>query len=299
MIFSVIMPVYNREKSVLKSINSVLNQSFKEFELILIDDCSTDNSYTILSNLKDKRIKLFRLDKNSGPGIARNAGIAKSQGKFISFLDSDDQFEPEFLQNTFDKFSATSDNIGFCWSGIRYHLGENCKEYIWNPKIIKDSYHTFLDSIYIGTSAGVTVKREVFDAYGGFNENLLAAEDTEFFLRITKKYDFLVIEKILVNIFKGGGDRLSKNFRKIALAYNQFMQDHLSEIDKSNYLKNKYYYKMMWLNFHIPQKEKAIFYRNQIKGRSLKEKFKIAFVFNLYNYLPLSLASKIHQKFSF
>src|SRR5690554_397928 len=97
---SVIMPMYNAEKYIKESIKSVLNQTYEIWELLIIDDVSTDNSVEIVEEYveRDSRIKLFRLDENSGPAVARNVGIKNSIGDFISFLDSDDLWHAEKLE---------------------------------------------------------------------------------------------------------------------------------------------------------------------------------------------------------
>ncbi len=95
---SIIMPCYNAEQYIRDSINSVLNQTHQCFELIIVDDLSTDNSINIINSFADSRIKLIQLTKNGGAGIARNTGIEAAQGRFIAFLDSDDLWRPNKLK---------------------------------------------------------------------------------------------------------------------------------------------------------------------------------------------------------
>lgn len=99
-IVSVITPVYNAEKYIENTINSVRNQTYTDFEMILIDDCSTDNSREVIENLIkiDDRIRYILLDQNSGAAVARNAGIEAARGRYISFLDSDDVWRPNKLE---------------------------------------------------------------------------------------------------------------------------------------------------------------------------------------------------------
>lgn len=97
---SIIMPTYNSAKHVAKSIDSILNQTYKNWELVITDDCSTDNTISILNNfsIKEKRIKVFKLKENKGAGYSRNYSIEKSQGKYIAFCDSDDCWMPQKLE---------------------------------------------------------------------------------------------------------------------------------------------------------------------------------------------------------
>lgn len=97
---SIIMPTYNCGKFIAESIESVLNQTYSNWELLITDDCSTDNTIEIIKEFvqKDFRVKLFQLDLNSGAGVARNNSIERAQGKYIAFLDSDDMWMPEKLE---------------------------------------------------------------------------------------------------------------------------------------------------------------------------------------------------------
>ncbi|MEI9598241.1 glycosyltransferase family 2 protein [Moellerella wisconsensis] len=95
---SIIMPCYNASHYIKDSINSVLNQTYQNFELIIIDDLSTDDSINIINSYSDSRIKLIQLTQNSGAGIARNTGIEVAQGRFIAFLDSDDLWRQNKLE---------------------------------------------------------------------------------------------------------------------------------------------------------------------------------------------------------
>jgi teichuronic acid biosynthesis glycosyltransferase TuaG len=97
---SIITPVYNSEKFISETIQSVLNQTYENWEHLIVDDCSTDNSWEIINSFasQDKRIKSFRLNSNSGSGVARNLAIKNAKGKYISFLDSDDLWIPGRLE---------------------------------------------------------------------------------------------------------------------------------------------------------------------------------------------------------
>jgi glycosyltransferase involved in cell wall biosynthesis len=292
--FSVIIPNFNREKTIIKAIESVLNQTYVDFELIIVDDCSTDNSLKEISKLNDPRIKVFELKKNSGAAVARNFGIKKSNGDFISFLDSDDYLEKDFLEITNQILSPSDTTVGFMWTGVRYHLKNEIIEESWEPVKMHNSYLTFLNDLHIGTGSGITVKREVFDECGLFNENLPAAEDTEFFLRITKNFNYLFTNEILMNVNKIGNDRMSKNLSKVGIAYNIFIVDHLTEIDKDKILQKKYYYKMMWLNYHLADKKKARSFYFKIPKELRTIKIKALKI--LYDLIPLKYSSYLHRK---
>lgn len=114
MSISVIVPLYNKEKNIYDTINSVLEQTYKDFEIIVIDDGSTDNSSEIVKKMqkKDNRIKYYYIE-NSGVANARNQGIIKANGEYISFLDADDRWHPEFLSKMFNSIN----NGNVCYAG--------------------------------------------------------------------------------------------------------------------------------------------------------------------------------------
>ena len=113
--FSIIVPMYNAEKYIRICVNSILMQTFQDFELIIVDDCSTDNSYNICRELygNNEKIHLFRHEKNQGPGIARNLGMENSRGEYIFFIDSDDAIIPNALEKL---HKATQPGKGGGWT---------------------------------------------------------------------------------------------------------------------------------------------------------------------------------------
>ncbi len=115
---SIITPSYNSESYISETINSVLNQTYEIWELIIIDDCSTDKTQDLLNNYCkiDNRIKLFVNEKNLGSAISRNVGIKNSSGRFIAFLDSDDIWVKEKLEKQL--FFMKSNKIAFSFSGF-------------------------------------------------------------------------------------------------------------------------------------------------------------------------------------
>ena len=116
---SVITPMYNCEKFISETIESVLNQTYTNWEMIIIDDCSTDKSNQIVKQYieRDKRIRLIALNENSGAAVARNKGIEVSSGRFIAFLDGDDLWEPNKLEKQIQ--FMTEKNIGFSFTSMK------------------------------------------------------------------------------------------------------------------------------------------------------------------------------------
>lgn len=111
---SVIVPTYNRGHSILKSIYSILNQTYKFLEILVIDDGSTDDTRKVIKQIDDKKIRYIRMNKNRGGSFARNIGIKKASGKYISFQDSDDIYHPNKLEKQYKNLIQNNTDLDFC-----------------------------------------------------------------------------------------------------------------------------------------------------------------------------------------
>lgn len=132
---SVIMPVYNEEACLEESLGSVVNQTLREIEIICVDDGSTDNSLTILKKYaeQDERIKVLQ-QNNSGPGPARNLGIKIAKGEYLAFLDSDDKFEPDMLENLYAIAKKDDLDVAVCRCDLFDHAAGEAREALWSLK---------------------------------------------------------------------------------------------------------------------------------------------------------------------
>lgn len=150
---SVIMPSYNSESYIAESIISVINQTYGKWELIIIDDCSTDSTTSIVNSFSDKRIKLIKNTKNLGAAKSRNIGIKAASGRFIAFLDSDDLWEKEKLEEQISFMQKRK--ISFCYSAYR-KINEknkeiciiNVPETLYRDQLLKTCYIGCLTAIY-------------------------------------------------------------------------------------------------------------------------------------------------------
>lgn len=145
---SIITPLYNSAKFIAEAIQSVLAQTFTEWEIIIVDDCSTDNSVEIVDNYQsiDSRIKLIRLETNSGPAIARNRAIEEAKGRYIAFLDSDDTWLPQKLEK---QISFMKENKSVLSYAGYQKIDENGNSRGIVNVPLSVNYDTMLDSNYI------------------------------------------------------------------------------------------------------------------------------------------------------
>ena len=154
---SIIMPTFNSDIYLGKTLKSVVNQSFKNWELIIIDDNSTDNSSIIIKRFKDLRFKYFKNRKNLGPALSRNEGIKKAKGEFIAFLDSDDFWSPSKLKNQLNFMIKNKFNFT-CTSYIPFKDKKNKKFSIIHPRREFDFSEFILDT-NIATSSMIIKKK--------------------------------------------------------------------------------------------------------------------------------------------
>ncbi len=184
---SIITPVYNAEKFIRETIESVQNQTYTNWEMLLINDCSTDSSAEIIKEkaVEDSRIKYIELDKNSGAAITRNTGISKAQGRYIAFLDSDDIWKSDKL----DKQLALirEKDIGFCFTSYRYVMQDGVPTNKVARAPEKIDYNGLLKNTIIGCST-VLIDREVM---GDFRmTNVRRGQDTATWLQLLKRTEY-------------------------------------------------------------------------------------------------------------
>lgn len=193
--FSVVIPLYNKERNILKTLMSILNQSYKEFEVVIVNDGSTDNSVKIIETIKDPRIRLID-QNNQGVSAARNRGILESRYEWIAFLDGDDLWEENHLIEFVkmlelypkSKVLATS----FRYSDNRIKSEPNSSDSIY---YLEDYFKIAAKSSVIWTGC-ICVHKTCFNSVGLFNVNLNRGEDLDLWARLAKK--FYILKSVLV-----------------------------------------------------------------------------------------------------
>jgi glycosyltransferase involved in cell wall biosynthesis len=181
---SVIIPTYNRAHLIGRAIQSVLDQTYQDFEIIIVDDGSTDNTEVVLKKFqnKDERIRYIRHDKNKGGSTARNTGIKAARGRFIALLDSDDEWLPEKLQKQLEVFESSPPEVGVVYTKT-YHRA-NKKIYPFSKEEQKDGM-IFQDLLNLdiskncGQTSTLLIKKECFEKVGLFDERFPRQQDTE------------------------------------------------------------------------------------------------------------------------
>lgn len=206
-IVSVVIPTFNREQVLERAIKSVLDQSYQNIELIVIDDGSTDNTKDICSKFDLK----YLYQKNKGVSSARNLGIQNSNGEFISFLDSDDEWHPTKLKKQIELMNLNPE-LNFIHTNeiwIRNNVRVNAHKK--HKKGGGDQFLRSLEFCVISPST-VIVRKEIFETYGFFREDFPVCEDYDLWLKITSQEEVGFIEEELLYKHGGHSDQLSTKY---------------------------------------------------------------------------------------
>ncbi|CAM3797756.1 Glycosyl transferase, group 2 family protein [Flavobacterium branchiophilum] len=275
--FSIIIPLYNKEKFIKKTLESVFNQIFTDYEILIIDDGSTDKSCEIISNFNDFRLKIYH-QTNKGVSFARNLGIKKANAKYIAFLDADDYWHPHFLKtffniiqihNSYHVFSAAIEvENGNRTSKASYSIQQN------NFVEILDFFTSSLKESIIWTSC-VVLDQEVFKSIGGFDTTIKGGEDTDLWIRIGLQYKVVFCWDILAKyVF----DRNSLS-RKDSYFLNVFDFSKYEKFTKQNLdLKKFLDYNRFSVALKVKMKGETIQFqkiKNQIDKKNLPLKKRI------------------------
>ena len=201
-LISVVIPTHNRAAILLEAVESVLKQTYQNFEILIVDDGSTDNTKGIVKSVDDQRI-FYLFQENAGPAAARNTGIRKAKGEYVAFLDSDDLWHPRKLEKQMDIFRR-EDGVGLVSTGSTY-LDSEGKCIFKKACRAHDTteYLKYLvlspDKAFTGTPT-LLVKKECFAKVGLFDERQLLFEDWDLCFRIGLRYEIRVINETLTTI---------------------------------------------------------------------------------------------------
>lgn len=222
---SVIIPTHNRAQSLIRAIQSVLKQSFQNFEIIIVNDASSDDTVTILDKLaqQDARIHAIHQLQSVGGSEARNIGIRASQGEWIAFLDDDDQWLPQKLQAQMGML-AYFPNAVACSSGyvIQYPLG--ITRHVITP--MHQSLETLLAANTLGGASVCLCKASVIKQLGGFDAELRSAQDWDVWVRLRQSGLIISVPKSLVKYQVHFDARISNNMKAKYLGARQFYFKH-------------------------------------------------------------------------
>ena len=240
---SVIIPVYNSEKYLKRTLNSLKNQTFKNFEIICINDCSTDNSLKILTEFQDRRLKIINNEQNLGAALSRNRGLELSRGKYIYFLDSDDYIDEKYLEVMVQKAEQTKADIILNLSVFSQTNGVETQYFHPSLPVIKTDGE-YLDNISVIHNAPCFIwarlyRKSFLDKYELKFPDIQTAEDVAFntisaiqtnknYLFYGEKYHYSVNQSGLTGTVTIDNNRDLQHIKAYSLIYDYLKEHNLS-----------------------------------------------------------------------
>ncbi|CAD5917263.1 putative glycosyltransferase RBE_0706 [Planktothrix rubescens] len=194
---SVVIPAYNAEKTIQQTIDSVLNQTFQDFEIIVINDGSTDLTLDIVSGINDPRIKILSYP-NSGAAVSRNRGFDVAKGEYIALLDADDLWTSDKLEAQYNALqSHPQASVAYSWTDYIDQSGQ----FLQSGRHLAfqgNVYPELLVKNFLENGSNPLICRQTVIQIGGFDESLLGGQDWDFYIRLAQNYEFLVVPKVQI-----------------------------------------------------------------------------------------------------
>lgn len=190
---SVIIPAYNAERTILKTVHSVQQQTFSDLEIIVVNDGSRDRTLELLQSVEDNRLKIFSYE-NGGLPVARNRGITRATGEFISFIDADDMWTPDKLELQLAALQQNS-TAGIAYSWTAYFIdGREESIFPYKPVYFTGNvYDKLLVNNIVGNGSNILVRKQAIESVGKFETSLKSCEDWDFYIRLAAKWHFVLV----------------------------------------------------------------------------------------------------------
>ena len=298
---SCILTTFNRKELLIRSLSSILNQTYKNLEIIIVDDGSNDGTKDLVKkkilNL-DPRLKYLRHKKNKGLAAARNSGLINSKGEFIAFLDDDDEWIDNKIDLQIKKFKVSSfKNLGMVTCGIRRIKKDNVIELI--EKLRGNLFEKLIEKqALIGNGSCVMIKKKTFLKCGGFDTRYKIGIDGYFFSKVSKYFEIDFCSEILVNYNEDDLSRITTNTSRLKMIDAYRLRIKNNQVDFNKYpkqLSNVYF--RIGLQYIMLNK-----YKDAIKNMyiSVKKKIQINKILFLISYLifPIFIKYLIKSKYN-
>jgi glycosyltransferase involved in cell wall biosynthesis len=223
-IISVVIPTYNRPEYLKKAIETVLAQTYKNIEIVIVDDTSYVDNRKIVDSFNDDRILYFKNKKNMGAPFSRNKGIKEAKGEYVAFLDDDDEWKPEKLVKQLKEFSDENVGLVVCYSlDKRFGMTRVSK-----PKE-KVSFTDLLKSFNLSSTSSYVVLKKAIEKVGFFDEKLPSAQEYDLAIRIAKYFEVRTVQEVLM-IQNASEGQISTNWTKkikgILALYSKYGKDY-------------------------------------------------------------------------
>ena len=301
-IFTVILATYNRAELLGRAITSILGQTFSDFELLVIDDGSSDQTNEVIAAFADPRLHTIRQTSNGGVSTVRNLGIKEAAGAYLAFIDDDDTVEPTYLAEVYAALVHAPPEVGFLWTW-KYIVVQTTTGIHRTALYTYDIHHQrplpgcdYLGKLRPG-SGGLVVRASAMREIGGFNPEFRTQEDTELLLRLAERFDYVVVPQPLYSIFQHPGERLTRRSlariqttaRITELHYHTFVR-YPELLSARYYAIGREHYRFGDRRIGQEYLRKAIAYQ----PTNLHYRLRLL-LFECFSYLPIFVQQKIMQ----
>lgn len=279
---SIIIPTYGRPENLVRAINSVINQSYKQWEVIVVDDNNpnTTERYETEKVMQlfnaDNRIKYVCHDKNMNGSTARNTGISIAKGEYISFLDDDDEYTYDRIEKCVRALSATDCNIAGVYTGCEFYKNSSVYRKKNNAKTGNYLVETLATTFESYSGSNLFLKKEVVIELQGFDTSFIRHQDYEFLVRVFEKYDLIGINEILLKKYETWSNQPNisrmENVKKQYLNKYRYIIDELTEKDRK-YIMYSNMISLALMSLEVNDDRFAYFYKSATKYKfpSLKD----------------------------
>ena len=195
---SIIIPTYNRASILPRAVNSVLSQTYQDYEIIIVDDCSSDSTQDVIATFSDPRIRLISHDRNKGQSAAINTGISNARGEYLTFLDDDDEWLPAKLECQVQILDSSANNVGLVY-GWMDRIEDSTGRLIPSYRSIAEG-DIFEDALALnipGPTIVLLVRSSIAGEIGGFDEDLSRYNDADFICRVTRRYHVAALPQVV------------------------------------------------------------------------------------------------------
>jgi len=230
-LISVIIPVYNGEKTIKETIASVLNQTFSDLELIVINDGSQDSTLKVVSSISDPRLKVFSYP-NAGLAAARNRGIFQAVGEYISFIDADDLWAPDKLEAQFKALQANPQAaVAYSWTDWVDESSQFLRPG-GHISVNGNVYAKLLLRDFVESGSNPLIRRQALAEVGGFDESLAAVEDWDMWLRLAARYEFVSVSSSQI-LYRVSHNSMSSNVWKMEAGSLRIIERAFAQVPES------------------------------------------------------------------
>jgi glycosyltransferase involved in cell wall biosynthesis len=227
---TVIIPTYNRASLLPRAIGSVLAQTHRPVELLVVDDGSSDATEGVVRGFGDPAIRYIRHERNQGQCAAINTGIRAATGEFVSFLDSDDEWLPEMIRKQLEVFAKHGERMGVVYTHGGAHVPDGSPAVSHVSHLQGRIYPEALAQGHVAHSIAILVRRRCFDKIGVFDTRFSCFQDDDICFRLAKEYEFGLVPEVLAIVHASADDRLTADRRPYARGWHDLLRKHEAEI---------------------------------------------------------------------